>query len=373
MISRELGRTGLKVSQLGLGAMRLPMIGVRENAVVDRSLAIPLIHRAFKAGISYVDTAVGYCNSDSQRALGDALKGWRDKVVISTKNCYFGTVESEWWKNLEDSLERLQVESIDLYNHHGVNGRRFAEEISPRISRWMHKAKDRGLVKHIGVSFHDDNTALRTIVDSGYAEVITLQYNLLDRKLEDGIAYAHSKGIGVVVMGPLGGGRLALGGERPEPDLGGAGSVPQLALRFVLNNPYITVALSGMSSIDQVVENVVATGDFISLSAEERTAIQLRFERVSRMAGLYCTGCRYCQPCVSGVDIPAVFDHYNLSRVYGLHRAAMNGYEMIVSQKRGADGCVECAICEEKCPQHLPIRAKLQEAHSVLAVVGLAG
>ncbi|RPI61090.1 MAG: aldo/keto reductase, partial [Planctomycetaceae bacterium] len=119
MIYRQLGKTGLKVSQLGFGAMRLPMIGEGKTARVNDELAVPLIRRAFEAGVNYIDSAVFYCNADSQRAVGVALKGWRDKIVVSTKNSYKDKDESAWWKNLEDSLRLLDVQCIDVYNLHG--------------------------------------------------------------------------------------------------------------------------------------------------------------------------------------------------------------------------------------------------------------
>ncbi len=208
MIYRTLGRTGLKVSQLGFGAMRLPMVGEGEAARVNLDLAVPMIHRAFEGGVNYIDTAVFYCNQDSQRAVGAALKGWRDKIIVSTKNHYFGESEKEWWQNLEDSLERLQVSWIDIYNHHGIGWSTYTDAIEPRVRSWMEKAKGQGLIRHICTSFHDNNAALRKIVETGYPDVITLQYNLLDRSLGDGIAFTHERGIGIVVMGPFGGGRL---------------------------------------------------------------------------------------------------------------------------------------------------------------------
>lgn len=209
MIYRPLGRTGLKVSQLGFGAMRLPMTEGGDRAVVNRELAIPMLHRAFALGINYLDTAVGYCNEDSQRVVGEALKGWREKIVVSTKNPYYGEDEKAWWTNLENSLQRLDISSIDIYNHHGVNWERYTNDVEPRVSKWMLAAKDQGLIKHICTSFHDDNAALVRIVDRGYVESITLQYNLLNRQLEEGIAYAAEHNVGIVVMGPVAGGRLA--------------------------------------------------------------------------------------------------------------------------------------------------------------------
>ena len=270
MIYRTLGRTGLKVSQLGFGAMRLPMTEVDGKKVVDRELSTPMIHRAFEAGLNYIDTAVGYCDEDSQRAVGAALKGWRDKIVVSTKNHYYGEDESEWWAHLEHSLERLAVDYIDIYNHHGINWERYENNVEPRVSKWMLKAKDQGLIRHICTSFHDSNEALMKLVDTGYVESITLQYNLLYRDLEEGIAYAKENNVGVVVMGPVAGGRLAGPSDVLTGLVPGIERVPELALRFVLSNPNVTVALSGMGTMQMVEENTAIAADAISLTADER-------------------------------------------------------------------------------------------------------
>jgi len=140
MIYRQLGKTGLRVSQLGFGAMRLPMVGKGKTASVDRDKAIPMMHHAFANGVNYIDTAVGYCNQDSQRAVGEALQGWRDKVIVSTKNPYYGEDEKSWWQNLENSLEWLQTDFIDIYNHHGINWQRYKDYVDKRMRPWMEKA-----------------------------------------------------------------------------------------------------------------------------------------------------------------------------------------------------------------------------------------
>lgn len=347
--------------------MRLPMTGIGAQARVNRELAIPMLHRAFAAGVNYVDTAVGYCNGDSQYAVGEALVGWRDQVIVSTKNHYYGTDEKEWWLHLENSLERLRIQQIDLYNHHGINWPTYEKEVAPRVSRWMQKAKDQGLIKYIGASFHDDNAALRRLVDTGYVSVITLQFNLLDRKLEGGIAYAYEKGIGIVVMGPVGGGRLGVRTEVLEHIVPGVARVPELALRFVLANPHVSVALSGMSTIQQVEENLAVASQPVALSVADQQLIREHLARLQKMADVYCTGCRYCLPCENGVDIPGVFELFNLGRVYQLWEVARQRYGWLVQQKKSADYCSECGACEEKCPQKIPIRAQLREAHAVLS------
>ena len=370
MIYRTLGRTGLKVSQLGFGAMRLPMTGEGEAARVNRELAVPMIHRAFEAGVNYIDTAVGYCNQDSQRAVGDALKGWRDRVILSTKNHYYGPDEKEWWKLLEQSLERLQTGHIDIYNHHGINWKGWVENVEPRVSGWMRKAKEQGLIRHICTSFHDSPEALKKIVETGYPDVITLQYNLLDRSLEEGIALAHARGLGIVVMGPVGGGRLGDASAVLEGLVPGIARVPELAMRFVLANPHVAVALSGMSTLAQVEENLRVASDPSPLSAADQAAIQEHLVRMKKMAELYCTGCNYCLPCPGEVAIPKIFERYNRGRVYGLWDSARRDYARIGTVPwdggKKADACSECGACEKKCPQHIPIRQQLREAHKAL-------
>jgi len=357
MIYHQLGRTGLKVSQLGFGAMRLPMIGVGAQRKVNRDLSTPMIHRAFEAGVNYIDTAVDYCNSDSQRAVGDALKGWREKIIVSTKNPYYGEDEKQWWQNLQDSLERLGVDCIDIYNHHGINWKTYAESLEPRVSKWMIKARDQGLVKHICCSFHDDNEALMKIVDAGYVESITLQYNMLDRRLEEGIAHAHEKGLGVVVMGPVAGGRLGAPSEVLRKLIPGVERI-------------VTMALSGMSTMRQVEENTATVSEAVSLSASDKAVIDKHLVRMEKMTELYCTGCGYCMPCPNDVNIPGIFKSYNYGRVYGLWDWAKKGYAHIGKapwdKSKQADACVECGECEEKCPQKIPIREQLKEAHEAL-------
>lgn len=397
MIYRQLGRTGLVVSQLGFGAMRMPMKEVDGKQLVDRELAIPMFQRAFEKGLNYIDTAVGYCNEDSQRVVGEAVRSWLVRknstsalvgatttpslvgggstpphtLVISTKNPYYDEDEKEWWTNLENSLERLGVGSIDVYNHHGINWKRYTEDVEPRLSKWMQKAKDQGLIKHICCSFHDTNEALVNLIDTGYVESITLQYNLLNRELEPGIAHAKDKNVGIVVMGPVAGGRLGGSSEVLAKLVPGIGRVPELALRFVLSNPNVTLALSGMSTLQQVEENTDTASDQVSLSASDLQAIQVHTERLAEMAKLYCTGCKYCMPCEQEVNIPHIFEMYNMGQVYGLWEIAREDYARFpdsswIGGKR-ADECIECGDCEAKCPQNIQIREQLKAAHLALS------
>lgn len=362
-----LGRTGLKVSRLGFGAMRLPMVG----DTIDRELAIPMIHRAFEDGVTYIDTAVGYCNQDSQRVVGESLKGWRDQVVLSTKNHCFEPDEKVWWTNLENSLARLDVQSIDIYNTHGINADSYDKVVLSHILKWMEKAKDQGLIKHVCTSFHGTREFFRRMVDDGFYECVTIQYNLLNREFEDEIAYAKAAGMGIVVMGPVGGGRL--GGESDilanlVPDIR---RIPELALRFVLANRNVDVVLSGMSTLAQVMENAQIVAADEPLGEADVAAINAQTARLAEMAKLYCTGCGYCMPCPSGVNISRVFSIYNTGRVYGLWEHARAQYAAMVNVRRDnqlpADCCIDCGACVKKCPQGIAIPEQLRNAQAALS------
>lgn len=358
-----LGRTGLRVSRLGFGCMRLPM---RSPTEVDRDKAIPLLHRAVELGVTYFDTAVMYCAHDSQRALGEAFEGMRDKVVISTKNHHYDKRDIRgWWKNLEDSLAFLRTGSIDVYNFHGLNHEEFLRSLDGEdgLYRQVLKAKEQGLVRHIAHSFHGSAESLRKLVDTGLFESVTLQYNLLDRSLEEAIAYAGEHGEGVVVMGPVGGGRLGLPSEEALKLVGGVTSTPELALRFVLAHPHVTVALSGMSTLQQLEENAATASRAGALTREDHARITAAVEERTRLAGLYCTGCNYCMPCPEGVDIPANFEILNLERVFGLRDHARSRYADL---DRGAAWCRRCGKCVPLCPQKLAIPDRLSEAVTTL-------
>ena len=368
MIYRTLGRTGLKVSQLGFGAMRLPMI--EDGSAVDTDKTVAMMHRAFEAGVNYVDSAVFYCKTDSQRAVGVAIQGWRDKLIVSTKNHYYDQDEAGWWKNLEDSLRLLQVDHIDIYNQHGMSWDRFTKDYEPRVYKWVRKAQDQGLIGHICCSFHDNCEAMIKLVDSDLFSAMTVQYNLIDQSLADGIAHAHAKDVGVVVMGPIGGGMLGENSEALRGLLPGIKSTAELAMRFVLANPHVSLAISGMNEMEQVEENIATAADERILTADDKATIASGMGDLKGMADLYCTYCNYCQPCPAEVAIPEVFHQYNRGRVYGLWDAARKGYAQIGSYqgdtRKKAEACTDCGECEDRCPQDIPIRKQLAEAHEAL-------
>lgn len=358
-----LGRTGLKVSRLGFGCMRLPM---RSSNEVDRDKAIPMLRRAVDLGINYFDTAVMYCGGDSQRALGEAMEGIRDKVVLSTKNHHYNKNDvAGWWKNLEDSLEFLRTDYIDIYNVHGLNYEGYESSFAgdDGLYKELLKAQEQGLIRHICHSFHGSCESLKKMIDTGLFESLTCQYNLLDRHLEEAIAYAGEHNEGVVIMGPVGGGRLGFPSDKAGELIKDVKSTPELALRFVLSNPNVTVALSGMSTMEMLEENVETVSGMTELTAEDHERIDAAIQERKEFLGLYCTGCGYCMPCPEGVDIPANFEILNLERIFGLTEHAKSRYSSLAGK---AALCRLCGKCVEPCPQDLDIPARLSEAVAVL-------
>lgn len=370
---RKFGNTGIKISALGFGAMRLPTMMVGEKEVFDHEEGEKAIRRAFELGVNYVDTAPGYCNQESEIIVGKALKGWRDKVYLSTKNPISDADGKGYRERLDLSLKKLDTEYIDFYHFWGIGWDKFVEMIDvpggPLTEAY--RAKEEGLIKHISFSFHGDPKDLPKLIDTGHFETVLCQYNLLDRSNEESIAYAKEKGLGVVVMGPVGGGRLGTPSDVIKELMGGkVASTAEAAIRFVLSNQDVTCALSGMGSIDMVEENVRVASNESQLSPEEVLIINASMEENKKLADLYCTGCNYCMPCPTSVNIPQCFKLMNYHRVYNLTDYAKNEYAKInddnPNKGKNAAACIECGECEKKCPQNLPIIRQLKETHKAL-------
>ncbi len=381
MVMRNFGKTGVRVSRLGFGTMRLPMTEQNGRKRVDYDLAVPLLHRAFELGVNYVDTAPFYCESDSEVAVGKALKGFRNQVVLSTKNPIQDDSYDHWMKRLESSLQKLDTDFIDFYHMWGIDLKTFREKIdipSGPIHAAL-KAKEQGMIRHLSFSFHDDPENMLPIIDSGYFESVLTQYNLLDRANEAGMAHARAKGLGVVIMGPVGGGRLGAPSEIIRKMLKkDVRSTAEMALRFVLANPSVDIALSGMQNIAMLEENAHVASDDRAMTPEELDQVLAMMEENKKLADLYCTGCNYCMPCPQGINIPYVFKLMNYHRVYGLTDLAKAEYARLrvdTSERRpwekenGVDAakCVACGACQEKCPQRIEIIRQLADTASALA------
>ena len=379
MIYKEFGKTGIKLSALGFGAMRLPMTEADGKKIVNEELAVPLMQKAFDMGINYVDTAPLYCETLSENAVGKALKGYRDKVYLSTKNPIEDNSGENWMGRLEKSLKKLDTDYIDFYHFWGISLKSFEgwQGLKYGPIEAAYKAKEQGLIKHISFSYHDAPENYKKIVDSGIFESTLVQYNMLDRSNEENIAYAKSKGLGTIIMGPVGGGRLGAPSEQIQNLLKNkTGAAPvstaEMALRFVLANTNVDMALSGIGDMNMLNENFEVASRTGHLTDEELSHIKKMMEENKNHANLYCTGCNYCKPCPQGIDIPYLFEIMNRYKVYDLKEHAkaaylemMNGWSWIKS--KDASNCISCGECETKCPQKLPIIKQLAETHETLA------
>lgn len=371
----EFGRTGIQVSRLGFGCMRFPSREVDGKKVFDEEESIRMMHRAMELGVNYFDTAPGYCEKQSEIIVGKALKGRRDKVYLSTKYPSEEASGDDLERKLETSLKKLDTDYIDFYHMWGISLKTFVERLDTPDGPMARarKLRDAGVIRHISFSFHDAPENMIEIIRRGegvFASVLC-QYNLLDRANEDAIAYAHEQGLGVTIMGPVGGGRLGAPSKVIQDLLPGkVQSSAEMALRFVMNNRNVNIALSGMSSMDMVEENAAVASNMEPLTQAEEARIAASLEENRRLADLYCTGCNYCMPCPKGINIPEIFKMMNYHRVYGLTKFARDNYARIGKEPwlnfQNAAACVQCGACEKKCPQHLHIREQLRAAHEAL-------
>ena len=372
---RPFGNTGVNISTLGFGCMRLPEIQKEDGSwEVDQEKTDAMLMRAYELGVNYFDTALYYCHSNSEIAVGKALKPIRDKVYISTK-CPLELVKEpgDFRKTLETSLKKLDTPYVDFYHFWGINQKTFDEKIVPMgLIAEAQKLKEEGLIRHISFSFHDSPEALKHIIDNGEGlESVLLQYNLLDRANEEMIQYAAKKGLGVVVMGPVGGGRLAAPTELAAKLGTEAVNTYELAFKFVLGNPGVCCALSGMQTIDMVEQNAKVASLENPMSEEEWRRVGEALENLKKFSELYCTGCGYCQPCPKGINIPKIFQAYTYKNVYGLTDLAKNTWNGYLTNEKNPgvhpDECVNCGYCERKCPQHLQVRELLKKVSGVLS------
>jgi predicted aldo/keto reductase-like oxidoreductase len=373
----EFGRSGIQVSRLGFGCMRLPSYEKNGVTIYDEDESAALLRRAYELGVNYYDTAPGYCDTQSESITGKAIKPFREKIYLSTKNPIENDSGDDYDKRLEKSLKKLDTGYIDFYHFWGITLDTFINRICvpggpmDRVKKW----KAQGVVRHISFSFHDTPENMPEIIrrGEGVFDSLLCQYNILDRSNEKGMVFAKEQGLGVVVMGPVGGGRLGAPSKTIRDLLPGkVQSSAEVALRFVFTNPDLHIALSGMSTRGQLEENAALADNASSLNGEERNRLDLMMKENERLAGLYCTGCKYCMPCPQNINIPEVFTMMNYHRVYKITDFARKNYAMIGKVPwmayKDASACVECGVCEDKCPQKLPIRQQLKETHKVLAL-----
>jgi len=353
---REIGNTGVRISALGYGAGRFG---------TDKDEYVELMRKAFDLGVNYYDTSNAY--GESELVCAKALKGYRDKVYTSTKNSISVRTVENWWANLHASLLRLEVDCIDFYNIiHWLQYPVFDEfVVKGGIYEEALKAREKGLIRYLCCSTHDTSENVIKMIDSGIFTAITLQYNVLDQSMTEAISRAREKGVGIVVMQPLAGGALTAPAKDIQALLpGGSASSAEIGLRFVLSNPGVTCAISGMMSAEEVEENVRVCSREEPLSSEERSAMEQVIVEKEKLRDLYCTGCNYCNPCPQGVLIAWNFNYLNLHRIYGATEKAREMYAKLGDA--AASKCIDCGVCVAKCPQEIAIPERLKEVDEAL-------
>jgi len=337
MLYRPLGKTGCEVSILGFGCMRLPIKNSNQSAAdrfdpnkfIDEEKAIRLIHYAKAQGINYFDTAYVYHSGKSEPLLGKAVQGYREEILIATKLPAWMVKDPEDFdKFIDEQLERLATSYVDFYLLHGLGRETWTKMKELGALRFLNKILGDGRARFVGFSFHDDVRLFKEIVDAYDWSFCQIQYNYLDRNYQagrEGLEYAASKDLGVVIMEPLRGGRLA--GQIPEKVQTIWDSAPlkrspaEWALRWVWNHAQVSTALSGMNSMAQLQENlkIANEGCANSLSPKDLTLIDQVTETYQNMLAIDCTSCSYCLPCPQGVNIPHNFRLYNDNHIFKDH------------------------------------------------------
>jgi len=374
---RRFGNLHWKVSALGFGAMRLPVID-GDHAKIEEGEALKMLRYAFDHGVNYVDSAYPYHSGNSEVVVGKALRdGYREKVRVATKMpTWLVKSHSDMDKYLQEQLSRLQTDYIDFYLLHGLDKERWSKMRELDVFEWAENAIADGKIKYLGFSFHDKYEVFKEIID-GYDgwTLCQIQYNYMDEEDQagtKGLRYAASKGLAVVVMEPIKGGMLGL---PPPPEIRAVWDEAEIkrspaesALQWVWNHPEVSVALSGMSTMEQVIENVKNAS-----RSKPGTLTEKELDLISRVRKMYrqygfigCTGCRYCTPCPEGVSIPEIFAFFNEYYVkYGdeeAQRKVKDKYLSSIDPEKRAKRCIKCGECEGKCPQQLPIRNLLSDA-----------
>ena len=370
---RKFGKLDWEASALGFGCMRLPTKGEHEN--IDEPEATRMLRYAIDHGLNYVDTAYPYHGGNSERFVGRALKdGYREKVGLATKMpCWKVEAAEDFDKYLNEQLEKLQTDHIDFYLLHALSKDRWPSVRDLGVREWAEKAIADGRIGYIGFSFHDKYPVFKEIVDAYDWTFCQIQYNYMDVENQAGtrgLKVAASKGLAVVIMEPLLGGKLV---NPPEPiqklwDTAAEKRTPaDWALQWLWNQPEVSVVLSGMSTMEQVEQNIASAdvSGINTLTAEELALVERAREKYVELCPIPCTKCEYCMPCSNGVDIPRNFETYNQGVIYDKPDYARQAYTWIPEDAR-ASACIQCRECEELCPQSILISEWMPRVHEVL-------
>lgn len=373
----DYGKCGFQASRFGLGCMRFERIKKDDGAdVIDEGKAIELIRYAIDHGVNYLDTA--YCYDGSEAVVGKVLRdGYREKVTLVTKLAVWEAHSYEdYEKLLDEQLRRLQTDCIDVYLLHGMSQDNWGNVQRYGGLKFLDEMQKKGKIKHKGFSIHSDFEHFKEVVDAYDWDMCMIQLNYVDEHHQagvEGLKYAAQKGLPVVIMESQKGGLLStnlpIEAQKLFDEYPVRRTPAEWAFRWLYNKPEITVILSGLNTLNQLKENLgifenaetnVMTEDEIKLIDKVRSVFTGKIK-------VGCTGCKYCLPCPSGVNIPEVFKIYNDSSIFNNLDFCRMIYDLVLtSAGSNAEKCQECGRCETMCPQSIKIAGRLKEAHAVL-------
>jgi predicted aldo/keto reductase-like oxidoreductase len=375
---RKFGKLDWQASALGFGCMRLPTLDGKAGNI-DQDKVNEMLHTAIEAGVNYFDTAYVYHDQMSEVALGRALQGgYRERVRLATKSPIWLIKESaDFDRLLDEQLKRLQTGTIDFYLLHALNRESWAKVQQLDLLRRAEAAKADGRIRYLGFSFHDNLETFKQIVDGYDAwDFCQIQYNYMDTTVQagtEGLQYAAEKGLAVIIMEPLLGGKLALDlpATRPLWDSAAQKRKPaDWALQWLWNHPEVSLVLSGMGTLQQVEENLRSasvSGPGTLTPAEVELVARVR-EVMNSLGPIPCTRCEYCLPCPNGVNIPGNFDVYNRVAMYDILDDCRNEYQRWIPDDEKAAVCIQCDECLSKCPQQIAISTWLPVVEEVLGL-----
>jgi len=376
---RKFGSLDWKVSALGFGCMRLPTFdGNRLSGNIDEVEAVRMLRHAIDNGVNYLDTAYPYHDGQSEIVVGKALKdGYREKVRLATKlPTWLMNGPENFDRLLDEQLKKLGTSHIDFYLLHALSAKRWHDVVLKHdLLARSEAAMADGRIKHLGFSYHDDGEAFAEIVNgSDLWSFCQIQYNYMDTEKQagtSGLKLAASKGLAVVVMEPLLGGRLA----DPPNDIREAmerfpvrRSPAQWAFDWLWDQPEVSVVLSGMTTMEQLEENLRYASESqqdVFAEGERKLIADVQQKYLSRTV-IPCTRCNYCMPCPNGLNIPGNFEFFNYAHSFDDLAAAKFRYKVFLSEAERASQCIDCGICEDACPQQIPISEWMPKVAALL-------